>query len=145
MIAFRVSQLALCAGIAVLAACQTTPKLPPPQAVKIEGLTVVSGEFQGRIEAYADVTGYLSSAGSQLIEPPRQWRQGYRLYIELTEQPPVAGAAGADILVPIQRRIPIEISGLVPGVYLVNVNGKEEHLEIDGAGLRPASDRGQFL
>ncbi|MBL9154788.1 MAG: hypothetical protein JNK37_20070 [Verrucomicrobiales bacterium] len=128
----------------VWTSCQSVPKLPPPVPVKIEGLSVVSGVFQGRIEAYADVTGYLSNGASQLLEP-RQWREGYRLYIELTEQPPGDGVVGTTALVPFQRRIPIEIGGLAPGVYLIHVNGKEEHLEIDGAGLRPAADRGQFL
>ena len=41
--------------------------------------------------------------------------------------------------------MPVEIGGLAPGVYIINVNGKEEHLEIDGAGLRPASERGTYL
>lgn len=134
--------LVLVSGL--LAACQTLPRVPPPQPVKVEGLSIVAGDFQGRFEAYADVTGYLSVGGAQLIEP-RQWREGYRLYIELQEQLPPAGQAGTTALVPFQRRIPIEIGGLGPGVYLVHVNGREEHLEIDGAGLRPAAERGQFL
>ena len=75
---------------------------------------------------------------------PRQWREGYRLYIEIHEQLPIQVAEGA-ARVPFQRRIPIEIGGLAPGVYIINVNGREEHLEIDGIGLRPAVDRGQFL
>lgn len=124
--------------------CATTPKIPAPVAVKVEGLNVFAGEFQGRMEAYADISGYLSSAASQLIEPPRQWRQGYRLYVELEEQPAIP-TEGPVAISPFQTRISIDIAGLVPGVYLVNVNGKEEHLEIDGAGLRPAQDRGQLL
>jgi hypothetical protein len=139
----RILNLTLAVGALAGGGCQTFPKAPPPSPAKVEGITVVAGEFQGRLEAYADVTGYLSNGASQLIEP-RQWRQGYRLFIEINEQLP-AGEVGTTALVPFQRRIPIEIGGLAPGVYLVNINGKEEHLEIDGAGLRPAEDRGQFL
>ncbi|MCB1063396.1 MAG: hypothetical protein KDN20_10810 [Verrucomicrobiae bacterium] len=125
------------------ASCQTALKPPPPSPVQIESLKVFSGEFQGRIEAYADVSGSLTSAEAQMVEP-RQWREGYRLYIEIHEQLPIQVAEGA-ARVPFQRRIPIEIGGLAPGVYIINVNGREEHLEIDGIGLRPAVDRGQFL
>lgn len=128
----------------LLAACQTTPKVPPPTAARVDSIRVFAGEFQGRMEAYADVSGHLANGASQLVEP-RQWREGYRLYIEVTEQLPAANVVGTTALVPFQRRIPIEITGLSPGVYIVNVNGIEEHLEIDGAGLRPAEDRGQFL
>jgi len=139
----RIIPLLAAVGALAFAGCETIPKAPPPTPAKIEGISVVAGEFQGRMEAYADVTGYLSNGASQLIEP-RQWREGYRLYIEINEQLP-AGEIGTTALVPFQRRVPIEIGGLAPGVYLVNINGKEEHLEIDGAGLRPAQDRGQFL
>ncbi len=135
--------LTLLMAVVMVAACQTTPKPPPPSPVKIESVNVFSGEFQGRIEAYADVTGSLTGDLAQLIEP-RQWREGYRLYIEIHEQLP-AEMVGVPTPVPFQRRIPIEIGGLAPGVYIINVNGREEHLEIDGAGLRPAIDRGQFL
>ena len=139
---FRLFFAALVLGCCV--SCATTPKIPEPQAVKVEGLNVFAGEFQGRMEAYADVTGYLSSPAAQLIEPPRQWRQGYRLYVELEEQPAMR-TEGPAVLTPFQTRVSVDIAGLAPGVYLVNVNGKEVHLEIDGAGLRPAQDRGQLL
>ena len=137
--------LALVSALVLLtSACQTTPKIPPPTPAQIDGVAVFSGEFQGRIEAYADVSGHLSNGAAQLLEP-RQWREGYRLYIEINEQLPAGDVAGTTALVPFKRRVPIEISGLAPGVYIVNVNGQEEHLEIDGLGLRPADDRGQFL
>ena len=128
----------------LLIACQTTPKLPPQTPVQVDSVNVFSGEFQGRIEAYADVSGHLANSVSQ-IQEPRQWREGYRLYIEINEQLPAGDVAGATMMTPFKRRVPIEITGLAPGVYIVNVNGVEEHLEIDGAGLRPAEDRGQFL
>lgn len=127
----------------VLAGCESVPKAPPPKPIHIDSLSVFTTTFQGRIEAYADITGHLSTGVAQVLEPS-QWRQGYRLYIEVNEQTP-AGQSGTTGPVPIQRRIPIEISGLVPGVYIINVNGVEEHLEIDGAGLRPASARSDFL
>jgi hypothetical protein len=126
-----------------LSGCETVPKAPPPRPVQIDRVSVLTTEFQGRIEAYADVSGHLSSGVAQMVEP-RQWREGYRLYIEMNEQTP-AGSVGTTGLVPFQRRIPIEIGGLAPGVYIVNINGKEEHLEIDGAGLRPSTARADFL
>jgi len=129
-------------GLALIG-CKTVGKAPPPTPIQIDSLSVFTTSFEGRPEAYADITGHLSSGSAQPVEP-RQWRQGYRLYIEFNEQTP-AGVVGQTALVPIQRRIPIEITGLAPGVYIVNVNGKEEHLEIDGLGHRPAVDRGQFL
>lgn len=137
--------IAAAVSLLVLIGCATKPVAPPPSPARIETLNVFSGEFQGKIEAYADVSGHLANGASQLIEP-RQWREGYRLYIEVNEQLP-AGEVASDMAaqVPFQRRIPIEITGLAPGVYIVNVNGKEEHLEIDGLGHRPAVDRGQFL
>lgn len=126
-----------------LASCALGPKVPPPSPAKIESVQVTTGFFQGRFEAYADVIGSMTCGGAQLLEA-RQWREGYRLYIELEEQLPVE-IPETVVRIPFQQRIPIEISGLAPGVYIVNVNGKEEHLEIDGSGLRPAEDRGQFL
>lgn len=133
----------VCLVFLALAGCESVPKAPPPKPVQIDSLSVFTTEFQGRVEAYADVTGHLSSGVAQIVEP-RQWRESYRLYIELNEQTP-AGQTGTTGQVPIQRRIPVEIGGLGPGVYIINVNGLEEHLEIDGAGLRPASSRGDFL
>ena len=140
----RLSWMSVLLGLSLLqAACELGPKVPPPSPVRIESVQVTTGFFQGRFEAYADVAGNLSNGQAQLMEP-RQWREGYRLYIELEEQLPVENPTPA-VRIPFQRRIPIEISGLAPGVYIVNVNGKEEHLEVEGAGLRPAEDRGQFL
>ena len=140
----RTSAIAALLGLAFsLVGCALGPKVPPPAPAEIESVQVTTGYFQGRFEAYADVVGSLTCGGSQLLEA-RQWREGYRLYVELEEQLPVEIPDTA-VRIPFQRRIPIEIAGLAPGVYIVNVNGKEEHLEIDGAGLRPAEDRGQFL
>ncbi|MCB1235993.1 MAG: hypothetical protein KDM91_13065 [Verrucomicrobiae bacterium] len=111
--------------------------------MRIESVSIVTEEEGGRIAAYADFSGYLSNGAATLLEP-RQRREGYRIYLEVMERIP-KDAVGTAALVPIERRIPIDTAGLAPGVYIVNLNGREEHLEIDGAGLRPASDRGQFL
>lgn len=131
------------AAAGLLASCQTLPRVPPPVPARVDSVQVTTGEFQGRIEAYADIAGHLSGGAAQLVEP-RQWREGYRLYVEILEQTPPQ-AAGTTALVPFQRRVPLEIAGLAPGVYIVNVNGLETHLEIDGTGLRPAVSSGQFL
>ncbi len=143
-------RLLFASGLAMAAAaCQTIHPTPPlTQAVQVETLEIsevtssVSGA-QVTHSAYADVTGYLSNAAASMVDPPRQWRKGYRLYIELLEQMP-HNAMGATMLVPFERRVPVDLTGLKPGVFIVNVNGKEEHLEIPDSvdqypGLTPSN------
>lgn len=120
--------IALCAT----AGCGTLrlKKAVPAQQMRIERLTV-AGQYptgSDRFEAWAMINGYQTGSDSKLL-PPRQWMDGYRVHLEQMEQP----AENYDEnppLIPFQRSLPIDVSELAPGFYIVNVNGFEKRLEI---------------
>ena len=102
----------------------------PTQKVRIENL-VVSGQYpEGRdhFVAWAMTTGYKSGPDAELL-PPRQWRDGFRVHLEQLERPARADDMNQS-LTPFNRSLPIDVSGLRPGFYIVNVNGSEKRLEI---------------
>ena len=114
-----------------LAGCQSLIKKEvPTQKVRIENL-VVSGQYpEGRdhFVAWAMITGYKSGPDAELL-PPRQWRDGFRVHLEQLERPARAEDMNQS-LTPFNRSLPVDISGLRPGFYIVNVNGSEKRLEI---------------
>ena len=78
-----------------------------------------------------------------MLVDSKQWRDGYRLYVEVREQTP-RGNVSAQVLTPFKRKIPIETTGLTPGVYILNVNGIEKRLELPAA-TGSNQPRGQIL
>jgi hypothetical protein len=114
-----------------LSSCKTLfHKAVPSQRVRVERL-VVTGQYpEGKdyYEAWVMVGGYKSGADAELL-PPRQWLDGYRVHIEQLERP-VSVEAMSESLTPFTRSLPIDLSKLRPGFYIVNVNGMEKRLEI---------------
>ncbi len=105
----------------------------PTQKVRIENL-VVSGQYpEGRdhFVAWAMITGYKSGPDAELL-PPHQWRDGFRVHLDQLERPADADDLNRS-LTPFNRSLPIDVSGLRPGFYIVNVNGSEKRLEIPEA------------
>lgn len=129
-------------AMAALAGCRTLQE-PPPKPIRITSLKVSTEPFAAGVDVYAEVEGLLSSGSAQLIDP-RQWREGYRLFVELSERT-LVGMTGGEEPVPVSERIPIFTQGLAPGVYILNVNGVEAHFEIHEAGYVPMRARGNML
>lgn len=125
-----------------LVSCGTLPE-PVSMPIHVDSLVVDSGRVDTEFQATAQVRGHLSNGAAILMEP-RQWRKGYRLFIELSEKTP-KDVVGTTALVPVERSIPINLNGLPPGVYIINVNGVEEHLEIRDFDLRQIGDDEVFL
>lgn len=114
-----------------LGSCKSVIKKEvPTQQVRIKSLAV-SGQYpNGRdhFVAWAMITGYKSGPDAELL-PPRQWRDGFRVHLEQLERPVKADDLNRS-LTPFNRSLPIDVLGLRPGFYIVNVNGSEKRLEI---------------
>ena len=134
--------LTLVFAMALLGGCRTL-KEPPPKPIRITSVKVTTEEFNGSVDIFAEVEGLLSSSAAQLIDP-RQWRESYRLFVELSERT-LIGTTGGEEPVPVTKKFPIFIQGLAPGVYILNVNGVEAHFEIHEAGYVPVEARGNML
>jgi len=123
--------LVVVAAATSLSGCRSLIKKEvPTQKVRIENL-VVSGQYpenRDHFVAWAMITGYKSGPDSDLL-PPRQWRDGFRVHLEQLERPASAEDMNRS-LTPFNRSLPIDVSGLSPGFYIVNVNGSEKRLEI---------------
>ncbi len=115
--------------------------IEPPKPTQVNTIDIEMRSFGGRPDATAVVEGLLSNAGAQLVDS-KQYRKGYRLYIEVMEQTP-RNAVSAQTLIPFKQKIPIETIGLTPGVYILNVNGVEKRLEIPASSGQ--SNRGEML
>lgn len=131
-------------ALAALSSCQVQPYAPPPQKALVESVEVQIKDFEGRPDAQAVVKGRMSSNVAQLVDH-KQSRDGDRLYIDVLEQTP-RGATLIPNLTdasPFQTTIPIELTGLDPGVYTVSANGIETTLEIPQ--LRAEAAEGEYL
>ncbi|MEM1442685.1 MAG: hypothetical protein AAGF67_10100 [Verrucomicrobiota bacterium] len=115
----------------LLVSCQVKPYAPPPQKAYVENVEVHVREFAGRPEVYARVKGRLTTNAAQIVDSPQR-RENGAIYLDVMEQTP----RGADLLTNLtelpsfERIIPVDILGLTPGVYLMNVNGLETTFEI---------------
>ncbi|MEM7698183.1 MAG: hypothetical protein AAF236_07250 [Verrucomicrobiota bacterium] len=111
--------------------CQTVSYAPPPVETTVEEVEVDMREFQGRPDAYAVVKGRLSSNAAQLVDT-KQSREGQVIHLEVMEQTPRGADMAGDLtlLPPFQTRIPIELLGLLPGVYQLNANGVTTTFEV---------------
>jgi len=135
--------LALAAVLGFGACKSVLKKEVPTQKVRIENL-VVSGQYpEGRehFVAWAMITGYKSGPDAELL-PPRQWRDGFRVHLEQLERPVSADDLNQK-LTPFNRSLPVDVSGLRPGFYIVNVNGSEKRLEIPEPPRPTGQEQGQ--
>ncbi len=104
--------------------CQTKSYAPPPLKAHVESVEVEVLDFEGRPEAYAIVSGRLSTSVAQLVDT-KQARDDRTLYLEVLEQTPRGATLLPDLTdsPPYRTRIPIELLGLEPGPCLLNTNG----------------------
>ncbi|NNE90510.1 MAG: hypothetical protein HKN23_02585 [Verrucomicrobiales bacterium] len=124
-----------------LSSCGPDPYAPPPVAAQVDSVRVEVKEFAGRPDVVAHVRGRLSTAAAELVDAI-QSRRGYHLYIEVREQTP-RDRVSAQVLVPFQQKIPVETTGLTPGVYILDVNGVQARVEIPDPD--ESGNRGELL
>jgi len=81
-------------------------------------------DFEGRPEAYAVVSGNLSSSAAQLVDT-KQSREDRTIFLEVLEQTPRGANLLSDLALspPFQTRIPVELLGLPPGPCILVTNG----------------------
>jgi hypothetical protein len=72
------------------------------------------------LQAQATVTGYLPDGCTELGEMTQEW-QGDTLVVTLTTQRP-AGMACITMITPYEQVIPLDVSGISAGNYMVQVN-----------------------
>ncbi|NLT70406.1 MAG: hypothetical protein GXX91_06900 [Verrucomicrobiaceae bacterium] len=116
----------------LIVSCQTKPPYaPPPRPALVESVAVEVGEFGGRPDVSAVVSGHLSSTAALLVDP-RQSREGQVISLEVLEQTPRATTLLTDLgeSPPFETRIPIGTLGLEPGRYTLAVNGLLAEFEI---------------
>lgn len=110
------------------------------QPLRVESFVIGTTHQQGLFEAWIDLKGFLSNESATLQEPAHR-RQGYKLSVDLTEQLP-AKATTSLVQVPVERRIPLDVTGLPAGIYIVSVNGIQQRLEVPAtspnSGASPA-------
>lgn len=126
-----------------LVSCQTAKTYAPEaRPAVVDSVEVKSGEFEGRPEAVAVVSGIYSSSAAQLVDS-KQSRDGNMLYLEVREQTPRDAiisptSTGSPSF---ETKIPIELLGLEPGEYIVSVNGVEAPLTVPAIQAEPFSGR----
>jgi hypothetical protein len=119
---------------AFLVSCETTPYAPPPQPVYVEKINIVTTDYHGRPDIYADISGRLSSNAAQLVDVKQSRANGNLMLVQVNEQTP-RGNLGTNKVPhpPFQTRIPLEVLGLEPGrVYIVDANGTKTHFQMPG-------------
>lgn len=127
----------------VLVSCQTAKTYAPEaRPAVVDSVEVRTGEFEGRPEAVAIVSGFYSSSAAQLVDS-KQSRDGNILYLEVREQTPRDAiisptSTGAPSF---ETKIPIELLGLEPGEYLLSVNGVQAPLTVPAIQAEPFSGR----
>lgn len=106
--------------------CQVKPYAPPPRPAEVTKVEIEVRDFEGRPEAYAVVSGNLSSSAAQLVDA-KQSREDRTIFLEVLEQTPRGANLLSDLALspPFQTRIPIELLGLPPGPCLLMTNGIE--------------------
>ncbi len=115
----------------LLGSCGTKPYAPGPKEAVVESIEVNIREFQGRPDAEVVVNGRLSTSVAQLVDAD-QSREGTVLHVSVMEQTPRGAVPLPDMgkSPPFQTKIPLDILGLKPGHYSVEVNGVMAKLEI---------------
>lgn len=116
------------------------------QPLRVESFTIGTSWEQGFFEAWIDVKGFLSNDSAHLAEPAHR-RQGYKLSVDLVEELP-SKASPSLVQVPVERRIPLDVTSLPAGIYIVSVNGMQQRFEVPAHGpANPSSAprSGNFL
>ncbi len=116
----------------LLVSCQSKPPYaPPPRPAVVESVAVEVGEFEGRPDVFAVVSGRLSSTAALLVDP-KQSREGRVISLEVLEQTPRPAMILTDLgeSPPFETRVPIGTLGLEPGLYTLAVNGLLAEFEI---------------
>lgn len=67
--------------------------------------------------------------GCTYLNSPAQVREGNTFYVNLTTR--TEGETCTQALVPYERRIPLDTTGLPAGTYIVDLNGQQMSFEID--------------
>lgn len=121
----------VCVVASSLTSCQVKPYAPPPQKAVVEAVDINVKEFAGRPEVYARVQGRLTTSAAQLVDSPQRREEG-RIYLDVMEQTPRSGDLTLDLAQSpsFERIVQIDTLGLVPGTYILSVNGIETLLEI---------------
>lgn len=79
------------------------------------------------VQVFVNVQGHLND-GCTVLETPAQVRDGNVFYINLDTR--TEGEMCTQALVPYEINIPLAVTNLPAGVYIVNVNGQERSFEL---------------
>ncbi|CAN5258079.1 hypothetical protein BH23VER1_BH23VER1_18650 [soil metagenome] len=98
------------------------PPVTPPSAPPIRGEAIIeSVRFLSLeafpVEGFAYITGYTPDAATQ-VDQVIATRQGNRFEVSITTVRP-RDAVAATVLVPFERRVPLDLAGLPRGHYTV--------------------------
>lgn len=99
----------------------------PANLAPINSLAIVNSEGFP-VQKILVVKGDLAN-GCTYINDPKQLRDGNVFYVQLTTR--TEGEVCTEALVPYEKNIPLNVSNLPSGVYLVNINGREMSFEIE--------------
>ena len=115
---------AACAPVVPAAPIVQQPSIPVTGMANVLGVEIQVLETQP-VQVIAIIQGQLTDAGCTTVASPSQVRAGNVLNVVLTTTTdPVALCAQA--ITPFEQTVSLDVSGLAPGNYTVNVNGVEQ-------------------
>lgn len=128
--------LAACVPIPGASPTSTSTETPAPQPASVASVESVEIQILESmpVQVHAVVRGQLPDAGCTTIGSVEQTREGNTFHVTLvTTTDPLKLCDQA--LTPFEQVIPLDVSGLEPGQYIVDVHGVQASFELPGNDL----------